>query len=817
MDNEIENLGKSLKLIDEEDSGIEMPTGLWHGDTELEGFCLVGRLLSQKSVNFDAMRSILLTAFNPIRGMEAKLIEDNRILFIFSHHIDRKRVMENTPWAYDKNLLLLNMVGETKNPAHVELNWSDFHVRVHDLPINRMNKDVAVFIGNQLGRFRDIDMDKSEGLWVLTKTDGYRGSFGHSIDTSGGDCGAVSPEPMIALSWNCQGIEAPWTVQALKESGISVEANGKSGGLALLWNRSFQVCIQSYSRRHIDASISSDEIEQTWRFTGIFGDPEATKRRHTWDLLSILGRQSVRPWLCIGDFNEILDNSEKVRGSTRPLHAAFRQTLIKHLMDFSGRRVEDLDEIQNIISDHFQQVFTTDSPSNAELERGTEFVSMKVDAGMNEILLQPYTEEEIQQALFQMAPLKSPGPDERQGHIKGISICKQATSISHLLFADDTQIYCQATPQSILCIEVLPQLLGLRYEEQLDKYLGLPSVVGRSRKSVFDYIRDRVWQRIQGWNERNLSQTGKMRGWRLRISSIESFQFGFIGEATVATCYQHFQPYFPSYEARYYPTSSPLEAKLGSRPSLTWRSILSTREIIQAGVHYRISSGTSVKIWKDPWISRPSTFKPLSPPPHGLEEAVVAALIDPQTKDWDQYIIDAIFCQEDRDLILQIPVGRVHQTDLLCWHYTANGAFTVRSAYLLALKLHNPASSSQSPNSELSGFWKIIWKANVPPKVRLFAWKLANKALPSGTALENRMKIPQPPCYFCGASENFAHVFVQCHIARQAWALSNLPWDIISRWKDDPLHWFRGVGNHLQPMDFDLFLVMCWFLWWSRN
>ncbi|KAL0355215.1 UNVERIFIED_CONTAM: putative mitochondrial protein [Sesamum radiatum] len=421
----------------------------------------------------------------------------------------------------------------------------------------------------------------------------------------------------------------------------------------------------------------------------------------------------------------------------------------------------------------------------------------------------------------------------------------------------------------------LPQLLGLRYEEQLDKYLGLPSVVGRSRKGVFDYIRDRVWQRIQGWNERNLSQARKMVMIKSVIQSIPTYALSIfrlphsllneIQSLTSSFFWDnkdkrkihwinwhqmckiredgglgfHQLKAFNSallakqmwrlvtntsslisqvMRARYYPTSSPLEAKLGSRPSLTWHSILSTREIVQAGIRYRIGSGTSVNIWKDPWIPRPSTFKPLSPPPHGLEEAVVAALIDPQTEDWDQYIIDAIFCQEDKDLILKIPIGRAPQTDLLCWLYTANGAFTVRSAYFLALKLHNPASSSQSTNSELPGIWKIIWKANVPPKVCLFTRKLANKALASGMALEHRMKFPQPPCSFCSASsENFAHVFVQCHIARQAWALSNLPWGIISRWKDEPLHWIRNIGKHLQPMDFDLFLVICWFLWWSRN
>ncbi|KAL0408244.1 UNVERIFIED_CONTAM: putative ribonuclease H protein [Sesamum radiatum] len=130
---------------------------------------------------------------------------------------------------------------------------------------------------------------------------------------------------------------------------------------------------------------------------------------------------------------------------------------------------------------------------------------------------------------------------EQSGEIKGVFVCRRASSISHLLFADDTQIYCQATHSSIISVknilesyaratgqminynkssmvmsknssntlkETLSTLLGLQRKDQ-QEHLGLPSVVGRSKKGVFSYIRDRVWQRIRGWSEKNLSQTGK--------------------------------------------------------------------------------------------------------------------------------------------------------------------------------------------------------------------------------------------------------------------------------------------------------------------
>jgi hypothetical protein len=42
-----------------------------------------------------------------------------------------------------------------------------------------------------------------------------------------------------------------------------------------------------------------------------------------------------------------------------------------------------------------------------------------------------------------------------------------------------------------------------------EKYLGLLVYVGRSRKKAFEYLKDKIWARIQGWIEKLLSMAGK--------------------------------------------------------------------------------------------------------------------------------------------------------------------------------------------------------------------------------------------------------------------------------------------------------------------
>ena len=54
----------------------------------------------------------------------------------------------------------------------------------------------------------------------------------------------------------------------------------------------------------------------------------------------------------------------------------------------------------------------------------------------------------------------------------------------------------------------IKEALGLSEIVQYDKYLGLPSFVGKSKRASFDYIKKRVWRKLQGWEESLLSQVG---------------------------------------------------------------------------------------------------------------------------------------------------------------------------------------------------------------------------------------------------------------------------------------------------------------------
>lgn len=156
---------------------------------------------------------------------------------------------------------------------------------------------------------------------------------------------------MSLLCWNCHGLGLPRTVRALHglvsvkrpailflsemkqrksntdairrrlgfPSCFAVERVGLAGGLLLCWFGDAQVNIQSYFPGHIDAIVKVVGCDQPWRFTGFYRNPEISLQKNSWLLLSRLCDLFSGPWICGGDFNEILVNLEKWGGNVRPL------------------------------------------------------------------------------------------------------------------------------------------------------------------------------------------------------------------------------------------------------------------------------------------------------------------------------------------------------------------------------------------------------------------------------------------------------------------------------------------------------------------
>jgi hypothetical protein len=55
------------------------------------------------------------------------------------------------------------------------------------------------------------------------------------------------------------------------------------------------------------------------------------------------------------------------------------------------------------------------------------------------------------------------------------------------------------------------------------KYLGLPSMIDRDKNSMFGYIKDRVWNRINSWISKCLSKAGQELVIKLVLQAIPTY------------------------------------------------------------------------------------------------------------------------------------------------------------------------------------------------------------------------------------------------------------------------------------------------------
>lgn len=107
-----------------------------------------------------------------------------------------------------------------------------------------------------------------------------------------------------------------------------VETQGHSGGIALLWRYNNEVKLNSYNKNHIDDNVRNKEGDN-FKLTGVYGEPDRNKREETWNLLRRLSNINTLPWCLIGDFNNVVSQSDKQGGRPYPgrLIRGFRDVL----------------------------------------------------------------------------------------------------------------------------------------------------------------------------------------------------------------------------------------------------------------------------------------------------------------------------------------------------------------------------------------------------------------------------------------------------------------------------------------------------------
>jgi hypothetical protein len=275
-------------------------------------------------------------------------------------------------------------------------------------------------------------------------------------------------------------------------------------------------------------------------------------------------------------------------------------------------------------------------------------------------------------------------------------------------------------------------------------------------------------------------------------------------------------------KARYFPHGNILDTVFSSDPSPVWKGVEFGLELLKEGIISRIGNGRNTQILRDQWLPRDVGLK-VTALKKNSRRRWVNQLIDSNTKRWNEPLLRELFYEHDIQTILSIDLPQQNHEDRVAWHYERNGVFTVKSAYRLAYSLkhqnRNCVSTSSKPDGERA-LWNCVWKANVPPKVRVFGWRLATDTLPTRNNKFRRNLELDDTCTICGSGkEDARHATITCTKAvflrqamRRCW---KLPHEQTLRYTGKD--WLLICLNSVDDATKAKTLLLLWRAWHLRN
>ena len=274
-------------------------------------------------------------------------------------------------------------------------------------------------------------------------------------------------------------------------------------------------------------------------------------------------------------------------------------------------------------------------------------------------------------------------------------------------------------------------------------------------------------------------------------------------------------------KACYFPDRDFIHAELGRTPSYAWKSIMAAQDVVRAGHRWQVGDGTSIQIWRDKLLPKPSTFQVISMPNTLPETATVSELIDEATGEWNVDLVKQFFLPDDAHTILGIPRSSKCNRDRMIWAYTPKGTFTVNSAYKIALSLSQSKSTEgTSKATSHSQFWQKIQSLRIPNKLTTFAWRASRNILPTKANLCSRGVLDDPICDACGlTAETSGHLFQDCRHAREVWAATGIPFDNMGVHYRDFINlvWYIIFRQHMGQDVLELIITIAWCMLYNQN
>ncbi|XP_075655141.1 uncharacterized protein LOC142625348 [Castanea sativa] len=386
-----------------------------------------------------------------------------------------------------------------------------------------------------------------------------------------------------------------------------------------------------------------------------------------------------------------------------------RSNEIQKLQDVAGNCHTQQTDLERIVTDYFQTMFTSASTgsfhqivSNVFANRLKQILGEIISECQSAFVVDKVITDNILISFETLHYMKS----KRQGNIAHIAFkldmristvsysvlvngvpsgfirpsrgIRGGPQITHLLFADDSLLFgnasiseCRTIKEIITSIffstntplslrEDIRLFLNATANEPLEKYLGLPPIIGRGKKQAFADNKNRIQSKLCSWKGELLSQEGRevliksvaqaipvypmncfllpmsfcdeinsMMGqfcwgqkneekklywlsWKhlclakkdggLGFRDLRSFNLALLAKQCWRLLHNQDSLFYQVYKAKYFPNTSFLEAAVPTHSLYAWRSITHGQHLIVQGSRWRVGDGSLINIWADKWL-----------------------------------------------------------------------------------------------------------------------------------------------------------------------------------------------------------------------
>ncbi|KAL8100419.1 hypothetical protein AgCh_032616 [Apium graveolens] len=346
-------------------------------------------------------------------------------------------------------------------------------------------------------------------------------------------------------------------------------------------------------------------------------------------------------------------------------------------------------------------------------------------------------------------------------------------------------------------------------------YLGLPSFLNRKKSVAFGYIKEKLQEKLQGWDKKKLSRGGKEILIKSVAQTLPNYTMSvFLLPIEVCKDLERAMCKFwwktgPNRDRGIHWMSWERMSSRKADGGMGFRSIIDFNIALLEKQAWRVGNGQSISILNDPWL--PDAHDPYI---HSYSEAFinqnVSSLMVTGEHVWDVELISDMFIDRDAELILSIPLDN-DSANSWYWRGEKLGEYSVKSAYLL---IQDSKNSNRSEDN--SGFWRKLWNLKIPSKVKNFLWRAVNNCLPTKDLLRVKQVQVSSICPTCNiSSESTLHALVLCSFAVSCWEKSALP--SITGEFNSFAEWIQLVFDQRNVEAIHVSVMLCWMLWKNRN